>query len=35
MKIARQKAKDKIWMLEGYLLRQRLADAPPVETPTT
>ena len=26
-KIARQHARDKIWMLEGYLLRQRLWDA--------
>lgn len=25
-KIARQHAKDKIWSLEGYLLRQRLHD---------
>lgn len=26
-KIARQKAKDKIWALEGYALRERLAHA--------
>jgi hypothetical protein len=24
-KIARQRARDKVWMLEGYLLRERLA----------
>lgn len=28
-KIARENAKKKIWQLEGYLLRTRLADAPP------
>lgn len=27
--IARQNARDKIWPLEGYLLRQRLSDATP------
>lgn len=26
-KIARQHAKDKIWALEGYLLRQRLSES--------
>jgi hypothetical protein len=26
-KIARQHARDKIWVLEGYLLRQRMWDA--------
>ena len=26
-KIARQNARDKIWGLEGYLLKQRLSDA--------
>jgi hypothetical protein len=26
-KVARDKARDKIWALEGYLLRQRLYDA--------
>lgn len=26
-KIARQKAKDKIWALEGYLLKQKLSEA--------
>lgn len=26
-KIARENARDKIWALEGYLLKQRLADA--------
>lgn len=26
-KIARQKAQDKIWALEGYLLRQQLSEA--------
>lgn len=25
-KIARQNAREKIWMLEGYLLKQRLHD---------
>jgi len=25
-KVARQHAKDKIWALEGYLLKQRIAD---------
>lgn len=28
-KIARDNARNKIWALEGYLLRQRLADAQP------
>lgn len=28
-KIARDNARNKIWALEGYLLRQRLYDVPP------
>lgn len=31
-KIAREKARDKIWPLEGYLLKQRLFN-PPGQTP--
>ncbi len=31
-KIARQNARDKIWPLEGYLLRQRLHDDEATET---
>lgn len=29
-KIARQNAEQKIWLLEGYLLKQRMHDAPKV-----
>ena len=28
-KIAREKARDKIWALEGYLLKQKLVEQPP------
>lgn len=31
-KVARENARDKIWALEGYLLRQRLIEAAAFET---
>lgn len=33
-KIARENAVNKIWMLEGYLLKERLSNPAPQSTPT-